>query len=261
MGQNPGGKIMSAIQKGDFVEVEYTGSIKDTGDVFDTTDNTIAIEHNLDDGYKTFGPVIVCLGENMLLQGVEESLIGSEPGEFDFDVPAEKGFGKKRGDLVQLIPTSKFKKQGINPQPGYQVNIDNSVGVIKTVTGGRTIVDFNHPLSGKDLHYSVKVNRVVTDKAEQIESLLKLKVGFQNLSVSVDENDVATIDLTAQQLKQHLPDEVTQKLKEEVLKVVSVKDVVFKQGVSSSDMPETPATEEEAEKQAEKSEETGTDTQ
>ena len=46
---------------------------------------------------------------------------------------------------------SAFKKENITTQPGLQITVDEAVGMVKTVSGGRVIVDFNHPLSGKDI--------------------------------------------------------------------------------------------------------------
>ena len=52
-----------------------------------------------------------------------------------------------------------------------QLNIDGVVGTVKTVTGGRTLVDFNHPLSGRELVYEVQVKKVVTDTQQKVKHL------------------------------------------------------------------------------------------
>ena len=57
-----------------------------------------------------------------------------------------------------LIPNFRLS-QTLNPIPSLPVNIDNLNGIIRTVSGGRVIVDFNHPLSGRVLSYNVKVNK------------------------------------------------------------------------------------------------------
>ncbi|EFK97351.1 peptidylprolyl isomerase FKBP-type, partial [sediment metagenome] len=48
-------------------------------------------------------------------------------------------------------------KDSIRPMPGLPVNIDGMYGIIRTVAGGRVIVDFNHPLSGKEIVYNSKL--------------------------------------------------------------------------------------------------------
>ena len=51
-----------AFKEGDFIEIEYTGSIKESGIVFDTTSMDLAKKSNLYEINKTYGPIIVCLG-------------------------------------------------------------------------------------------------------------------------------------------------------------------------------------------------------
>ncbi|MCH8980513.1 hypothetical protein IH922_00675 [candidate division KSB1 bacterium] len=49
-----------------------------------------------------------------------------------------------------------------------QINIDGMMGIIKTAGGGRCLVDFNHPLSGKEVTYTIKVNKIITDDKEKL---------------------------------------------------------------------------------------------
>jgi len=135
-----------ALKKHDFIEVDYTGKIKESGEVFDTTNIEVAKKNQIFEAERVTGPVVICLGEGLILPGLEKKLEGRELGEYNIDLSAEEGFGKKSAKLIQLIPTAKFKKQDVRPMPGLQISVDGMMGTIKTVTGGRTIVDFNHPL-------------------------------------------------------------------------------------------------------------------
>jgi len=55
-----------------------------------------------------------------------------------------------------------------------QLNVDGSTATVRSVSGGRVIMDFNHPLAGRELHYWVKINKLVTDKEKQINSIIKM---------------------------------------------------------------------------------------
>ena len=150
---------MTIVSKKDFIEIEYTGKLKDENVVFDTTDETVAKENGLE-SHSGYGSVIICVGEEQLLKGLDKNLEGKETGkEYDIELKPEDAFGNKNAKLIQLVPTSKFKQQNVQPMPGMQLNIDGVVGTIKTVSGGRTLVDFNHPLSGKVLTYKIKINK------------------------------------------------------------------------------------------------------
>ena len=205
----------------DFIEVEYTGKTLDDNLVFDTTDELIAKENRIYSERAYYGPVIICLGEGHLIKGLDEKLIGKDVGEYEFELTPEEGFGKKEARLIQLIPTAKFRQQHIQPIPGLQVNIDGMVGTVKTVSGGRTIVDFNHPLSGKRLHYKIKVNRIVTDKKEQITAIIRMFLGIRNPKVELNDTTV-TINLETK-----LPKQVEEALIKKIKELTGIEKIQF----------------------------------
>ncbi|MBI4141967.1 peptidylprolyl isomerase, partial [Candidatus Woesearchaeota archaeon] len=185
------------IKKNDFVEIEYTGRLKEENIVFDTTDENVAKKNNLGTERNIFGPIIICVGQQHVLKGLDNFLEGKDVGNFSVEIPPADAFGKKDVKLIAMVPARKFLEKKIKPMPGLQVNIDGMPGVIRTVNGGRTIVDFNHPLSGRVVVYDVKVNRVVADKKEKAEGLAKVlfghhvKISFENNVVTVEvPNDV-----------------------------------------------------------------------
>ncbi len=212
-----------AIKDKDFIEIEYTGKLKDDDIIFDTTDEELAKAQGLEQEGVEYGPVIVCVGEGHLLQGLDKNILGKEPGKYSFNLTAEEGFGKRDAKLIQLVNTNKFKKEGINPVPNLQVNIDGMIGMIKTVSGGRTIVDFNNPLAGKDLTYDIDIKKIVKDPAKQIKSLVKLMLGIHELEVSVKESKA---EITT---KTKVPKEIQPTIIDKIKELVEeVKDIEIK---------------------------------
>lgn len=211
-----------AIKRNDFVELEYTGRFKEDNSIFDTTDKKIAKENNLFNENASYGPIIVCVGQEQALKGIDDALIGRDSGEFKVGLKPENAFGNKDAKLIQLVPTSKFKQQKIQPMPGLQVNVDGIFGVIKTVSGGRTLVDFNHPLAGKELSYDIKVNRIVDDDGEKVKAFLKLAFGIKDCKVEIKEGNAEIA----------VKSELNEKTREEISKkitglVKTVKKVEF----------------------------------
>ena len=148
---------MAIIKKHDFVEIEYTGRIREDNSIFDTTEEKVAKENNAYDEHSDYGALVICVGENHLPKALEEQLVGKETGkDYRIEIAHEDAFGKKEARLIQMIPLNKFRQQKIQPFPGLQLNIDGMFGIVRTVSGGRCLVDFNHPLAGKDLAYEVK---------------------------------------------------------------------------------------------------------
>ena len=198
------------IKKHDFIEVEYTGRFKDTKEVFDTTDVKIAKEAQIFSEKGEYAPVVICIGEHHILRGIDEFLEGKELGSYTLELPPEKAFGKKKMELIKMIPTNKFTEQGIKPVPNLRLNIDGYVGLVKSVSGGRTVVDFNHPLAGRDVVYALKVNKIVTDSKVKVESLLQVLFGVR-IPVDVKEKKAVV----------SFPSELPEQIKAELAKKVS----------------------------------------
>jgi len=215
---------MPIIKKHDFVEVEYTGRLKEDGKVFDTTEEKIAKENGIFDKNTDYSPAVICIGENNILKSLEDEITGKETGkEYTFELSADNAFGRKDAKLIQLIPINKFRQQNINPIPGLQLNIDGIFGVVKIVSGGRCLVDFNHPLAGKDLVYSVKINRIVEDSTEKLNSLLKLYLNINDAEIEVKE-DSAFISL-----KNKVPSQALEEFKKNAERIMpSIKKIEFK---------------------------------
>ena len=177
---------MAAIKHHDFVEIEYTGTIKEDNSVFDTTDEKIAREHGSYDKNADYSPAIICIGEHNVLRSLDEKMIGKEAGkEYEFDLGPDEAFGRKDAKLIQMIPANKFREQRIQPVPGLQLNIDGMFGTVRTVSGGRCYVDFNHPLAGKNIVYKVKIKRIVEDSKEKLSSLLRLHLKMKDMPIAI----------------------------------------------------------------------------
>ncbi|MFT4343799.1 MAG: FKBP-type peptidyl-prolyl cis-trans isomerase, partial [Candidatus Woesearchaeota archaeon] len=211
------------LKKNDFVEIEYTGKTKEDGFIFDTTDEKTAKENGIHNQKATYGAVPVCIGQGQILPGLDDIIQGKEVGkEFTAEIPAEKAFGKKDPKMIQLIATSKFKKANINPTPGMQVNIDNQMGIIKTVSGGRTLVDFNHPLSGKDMVYTVKPTKIIEDNVRKVQLLVSVMLQIDEPKVTI-EGEKAIVSLQFD-----MPEQVTEVINKKILEIVpAVKEITY----------------------------------
>ena len=206
------------LKKGDFIEIDYIAKDKDTSSIVDLTSEEEAKKNNIHNKNTKYKPVIICIGENQILKGIDEFLINKEANkEYEIEILPEKAFGKKDPKLMKMMPTQEFKKQNINPFPGLQVRMDNIIGTIRTVSGGRTIVDFNHPLAGHTLIYKIKVNKIVKEDDKKIKSILSPI--SDDVKVFVKE-EVAEIDL---ELPDAFQKEISNKIKQLIPKIKEIK--------------------------------------
>lgn len=158
------------IEKGDFVRLHYTGEIE--GNIFDTTDEDIAKNAGIHNPNAAYGPVTIHVGSGHVVAGLDESLVGKEPGEeFDVDVSPEKAFGSHDETLVESVPVTKFKE---NPELGGKIQLEGREGVVVNKIGRRVLVDFNHPLAGKTVHYRASILEKVDSIEEEVKGLIKL---------------------------------------------------------------------------------------
>jgi peptidylprolyl isomerase len=196
------------LQKNDFIEIEFTGRIKG-GEVFDSN---IPEELKKLNSNQPAKPFVFSLGQEMFLKGIEDFLIGKDIGSYEIDLKPEKAFGLRNPSFIQMIPLKVFIEHQINPIPGAVLTFDNKLGKVLTVSGGRIMVDFNNPLSGKEVVYNVKVLRKIDDLSEKVNSLneflfrrdFKFQVQENKLILEVEKGFKTFVEIFKDKFKEML---------------------------------------------------------
>src|SRR3990172_2844635 len=82
-----------AFKKMDFVELEFTGRLKN-GEIFDSNikEDLEKLHHGHNHPIET-KPFVLCLGEHMFLDSIEDFLMGKDIGEYEISLSPEKAFG------------------------------------------------------------------------------------------------------------------------------------------------------------------------
>ncbi len=170
-----------ALKKGDFVEIEFTGKITDSGEVFDS--NVKSELEKLHAGHDhepvEAQPFVFALGEGMFLKAIDDFLIGKPEtsAEYELDLVPENAFGKRNSQLIQTMPASVFRDKNISPVAGAVLDFDGRAGKILAVSGGRIIVDFNHTLAGKPVSYKIKLIKKITNQDAKVNAVNKFFFG------------------------------------------------------------------------------------
>jgi FKBP-type peptidyl-prolyl cis-trans isomerase 2 len=189
------------LENGDFVRINYTGKIKDSGKVFDTTIEKVAKDSGVYDEKVTFKAAPIVLGAGHIIKGLDEGIMGMEVGEKKkFDIPPEKAYGERDPSLVKIVPLKEFKKQGMNPVPGMMFEAEGKVGRVQSVSGGRVRIDFNYGLAGKALAYEVNIEEKINKTEEKIRLLLEYHFSYADpneheIKVKGDEAQIVLGDL------------------------------------------------------------------
>lgn len=200
------------LNKKDFIEIEFTGMVKN-GEIFDSTikEDLEKIHHGHDHPIES-KPFIFCLGEHMFLDSLDNFLIGKDTGTYEIELNPEHAFGKRNPSFIQMIPMKVFREHNMNPVPGIMLNFDGRIGKAITVSGGRVMVDFNNPLAGKTVVYKINVKRKVTEINEKIkalnEFLFKREMDFtvegKKLIIKTEKNMKKFVELFSDKFKELL---------------------------------------------------------
>jgi len=111
-------------------------------------------------------PATMQIGASQLAPPLEQRLIGLDEGAaVTFDLAPGEAFGDRNPELVQTLARATFDANaGPDAEyvPGDIVEFRTPTGarlsgVLKSVDAARAVVDFNHPLAGMPVRFSVQV--------------------------------------------------------------------------------------------------------
>lgn len=217
------------MKKGSFVEIEYVGRIRESGEIFDLTDAELAKKEGVYNPSARYGPVAIVVGAGHVIRGLDEALEKMKPGESEeIDIEAERAFGQRNPGMIKVFNIGLFKQQ--RPVPGQFIELGGVRGRVMSVGGGRVRIDFNHPLAGKALHYEVKVRRLVTKADEKVAGLVSYHSGIKAEVSVTGGKAVARLPAGAA-----LPDTLKKSIKDDAAKwIKGVKTVNFAAAESKS---------------------------
>jgi len=168
----------TSIKAGDVVLADFEAWIQESNELYDTTSEALAKEHDLYNEKITYGPQPLIVGKGRLFPGLEESMLKAEVGkEYEVVIPSEKAAGPRDPKLVELHPLREFLKQEIEPRVGLEVTVKNKPAIITAVTAGRVRLDFNNRLAGRTLRYKYKIVEKPTKPIDVVKLLLKMSYG------------------------------------------------------------------------------------
>lgn len=186
------------VKNGDFILVNYTLRVKETGETVGTTLESVAKEKKLYRGEEHYEPFFIIVGEGWVPKGLDEALSNLEIGKATtVELPPDKGYGVRDPKKVRLVPLRKFAAEGVAPVPGLQVNIDGKTAQVRSVGAGRVQLDYNHPFAGKTLIYDITLEKIIEADDEKVGNLVHKRIESveqQKFSIKI-ENDKLQVEV------------------------------------------------------------------
>jgi FKBP-type peptidyl-prolyl cis-trans isomerase SlyD len=194
----------------EFIELDFSARVKE-GELFDTTRKEEAKKLNIEEN--SVKPLIMSIGSNMVVPGLDKELVGKEIGKkYEIEICPEEAFGKRDPTLIQMVSLNNFKEQEILPQKGMQFSLDGRLARVLSVSGGRVLMDFNNILAGKNVIYDYEIKRIVNDKKEQLDALQEFffkkkfdsEIGEKEIKIKVDKEFSPLFDLMKKRFEEIL---------------------------------------------------------
>jgi FKBP-type peptidyl-prolyl cis-trans isomerase SlyD len=146
-----------------------------------TKDSVVSIEYRLHlgdgkiiDESDADDPLVYLHGYEEIVPGLEKALEGKKAGEsLKVQVSPEEGYGEYEPEGVEEVAREEFPPD-LELEAGGIVSATDEEGdevdfLVKEVRPNTVVVDFNHPLAGKTLHFEVSVREVRAATPEELE--------------------------------------------------------------------------------------------
>ena len=152
-----------------------------------TIDNNhvVALNYTLhtieENGEKTFveqttseNPLTFLYGVGMMLPKFEEQLLGMVAGDKkSFTIVPEDGYGDRDDNAKTELPVEMFEESGM-PPIGAILPLQDGQGnhvnaMVLEITPEFVVVDLNHPMAGKTLHFDLEVQSTRPATEEELD--------------------------------------------------------------------------------------------
>ena len=196
------------MEKGDFIKLQFDTYTED-GKLVETTDEKKAKDNGIYDEHSSYKPIVTILGSGRLLKDLEEDIQKANVGEEkEIVLPPEKAFGVRDSNSVKVSSYREVERalieeekragrsgKDVFPEPGKMVRIGDKYGKIMTVTAGRVVVDFNHPLAGKSIKYSYKVLEKIEGEQNKVAAIIEINFSRDSDKFKIETGEELTITI------------------------------------------------------------------
>ncbi len=121
----------------------------------------VKVEGNVVDSNVNQEPLEFTFGSGQIIPGLESRIASLSEGESaSIVVPASEAYGEYNEEAMQKIPKEQF--EGIELSIGLPLQGQGPDGnpiqvVVKDILDDEVLIDFNHPLAGKELNFDINI--------------------------------------------------------------------------------------------------------
>jgi len=138
------------VSKNMVASVHYTGTLPDSGEVFDSSEGR--------------EPLSFLVGHKQMIPGFEDEIMGAKVGEKkEFTLSSDRAYGDRDDAAVQQIARDQFAQleEEAKLEIGMQLVAQGQEGpmpfIISELSDEMVTADFNHALAGQALNFNVEI--------------------------------------------------------------------------------------------------------
>jgi FKBP-type peptidyl-prolyl cis-trans isomerase SlyD len=149
------------VAKNMVASVHYTGTMPDSGEVFDSSEGR--------------DPLTFIVGHGQMIPGFEEEIQGAKIGDKrTFTLTPDKAYGERQEEAMMKIPREEFSaleeeaKLEVGMTLVAQMQHGPAPFTVTELTDEEVTADFNHKLAGESLTFAVEIIELRDADAEEL---------------------------------------------------------------------------------------------
>ena len=137
-------------------------------------DYKLTVDGEVLDSSEDAGPLQFLAGYGNIVPGLEREMAGMKIGESkDVVVAPADGYGEFDEEAFMEVPRNEFPND-LQLEEGIELNVtdedgQNQYARVENITDESVRIDFNHPLAGAELHFTVKVVALRDPTKEELD--------------------------------------------------------------------------------------------
>ena len=136
-------------------------------------DYTLRVDGKVIDTSAEDEPLEFLQGHGNIISGLEDEMLGMKISESkEVLVSPDDGYGEVDEEAFMEIPSNQFP-ENIPVEVGTELQVENEEGApayarIEQIENNIALLNFNHPLAGKELYFAVKIAGIRDPSEEEL---------------------------------------------------------------------------------------------
>lgn len=135
-----------------------------------------------------YEPKVLILGKSFILKAFDDEILKGIK-KTKIILTCDNAYGRRKKELLKTFPKTVFSEHDLKVVPGVTYDFNGMNGIVKSVVGGRVLVDFNNPLSNKNIEIDYEVMEKIEDFEKKILIVLSEILKIPRISFKFEKKE------------------------------------------------------------------------